>query len=290
MKPTPFLLTSLSLTLQITPSTANKLPYLTYNIDTILDCSYWYDNQDGHRTCESIRTAWQVSPEDFARWNPDLTVDCTGWETGHSYCVAVEAERGQQQHTSPSHITTAPTATRSSSGGVVTPVWSYLGCYTDDSSIHPLQTQLSSPAGEDLNPSKCEAACWAAEYPFVGLKGGDECWCGTYVDGGTSSSPRECNVPCAGDEAETCGGDGVFNVFQGVVDFSHLRSVTTASTMLDVESSSSGGGASTPTAMTSSTATSSASPSSSSSSASSVQTGGLPVWMSLILAAAQVVR
>lgn len=270
MKPPSLLLTSLSLTLQITPSTANKLPYLTYNIDTIPDCSYWYDNQDGHRTCESIRAAWQVSPEDFARWNPDLTVDCTGWETGHSYCVAVAAEQGQQQHSYITTTTTGPT-TASPSSAVVTPVWSYLGCYNDDSSIHPLQTQLSSPAGEDLDPGKCEAACWAAQYPFVGLKGGDECWCGTYVDGGTSSSPRECSVPCAGDEAETCGGGGVFNVFQGVVDFSHLHSVTTASTMLGMESSSSsGGGASTPTAMTSSTATSSASPSSSSSSASSV--------------------
>ncbi|KAJ6788243.1 hypothetical protein PWT90_10854 [Aphanocladium album] len=71
-------------------------PWLPYDVRTIQGCSFWYDSQ-GDRTCESVRDSWSVSPEDFARWNPSLSVDCKGWAVHQSYCVGVEAELASQR-------------------------------------------------------------------------------------------------------------------------------------------------------------------------------------------------
>ena len=86
------LLSSAWLTSLVHLATANKEPLLSYDIHTIKDCSYWYDNY-GKRTCESIRDAWGVSPEDFARWKPSLTVDCKGW--GESIPTALPSHRSR---------------------------------------------------------------------------------------------------------------------------------------------------------------------------------------------------
>ncbi|OAA60754.1 WSC domain protein [Cordyceps fumosorosea ARSEF 2679] len=182
---------------------ADTEPFLSYDIRTIKGCSYWYDNY-GKRTCESIRKAWEVSPEDFARWNPSLTVDCKGWSK-HAYCVAVASENTSSSTTS----TTTTTTTTSTS---VSPVWTDIGCYKD-ASIHPFQTQLAVP--NDLTRLECEGHCWDAGYKYVGFKAGTECWCGEYVQGDFSPSPTDCAMPCAGNASEICGGEGVFNVVAG---------------------------------------------------------------------------
>lgn len=200
-------------------ATANKEPRLSYHKDTITGCSFWYDNI-GTRTCESIRTAWGISPETFSRWNPPISLDCQGWAR-HSYCVAVAAEETSTTITpTSSTISSTTSATPSKS-----PVWTELGCYKD-ASTHPLATQLASSGGNSLTRSKCEIACWEAAFHYSGFKSGTECWCGTYVFGDLASNATDCNVPCSGNNTETCGASNLFNIMKGGIPYNQITTTS----------------------------------------------------------------
>ncbi|KAJ3480465.1 hypothetical protein NLG97_g8063 [Lecanicillium saksenae] len=184
---------------------ANKQPHLATDPKTIKECSFWYDNT-GDRTCESIRNAWKILPETFSRWNPSIGLNCEGWRF-QSYCVRVKAEETTSSPTS----TSTTSSTSSTTTETAPPIWTDKGCY-QDAATHPFQTRLSSPGGNDLTRAKCEASCWSAGYLYAGFKSGVECWCGKYVQGSLSPSASDCNVACAGNSSETCGGSTFFDV------------------------------------------------------------------------------
>ncbi|KAM3518625.1 hypothetical protein NHJ13051_008044 [Beauveria bassiana] len=188
-------------------ATADAEPFLSYDVHTIKDCSFWYDNY-GTRTCESIRETWSISPETFSRWNPSISLDCKGWSR-HSYCVGVIAELACSSSTTTSTSTSTATST-----STPPPIWTDRGCYAD-ASYHPLQTQLPAPAGKDMTRAKCESKCWNEGYQYVGFKAGTECWCGHYIDGSHTPFQSDCGSPCAGNSSESCGGDKVYNVLEG---------------------------------------------------------------------------
>ncbi|PQK16330.1 hypothetical protein BB8028_0006g06500 [Beauveria bassiana] len=188
-------------------ATADAEPFLSYDVHTIKDCSFWYDNY-GTRTCESIRETWSISPETFSRWNPSISLDCKGWSR-HSYCVGVIAELACSSSTTTSTSTSTATST-----STPPPIWTDRGCYAD-ASYHPLQTQLPAPAGRDMTRAKCESKCWNEGYQYVGFKAGTECWCGHYIDGSHTPFQSDCGSPCAGNSSESCGGDKVYNVLEG---------------------------------------------------------------------------
>ena len=190
------------------PAAAREYPLLTCDPNTIKSCIYYYDNRGGQK-CETVRKNYGISPENFHRWNPSISVTCEGW-TYQSYCVAVNEEQGSLS-VPPVTSTTASSTTTSRTRSIV---WTDQSCYAD-ASLHPLQTQLPSPAGADLSRRKCENACWKAEYAFAALKAGVECWCGDYVNGFWTDTQDACNIPCPGNRSETCGGDNAFNVLEG---------------------------------------------------------------------------
>lgn len=65
---------------------------MPYDFDTIKTCTWWYDNHHS-LTCKVRDWMFGISPEDFSRWNPSITLDCGNWEE-LSYCVVdVESER-----------------------------------------------------------------------------------------------------------------------------------------------------------------------------------------------------
>lgn len=206
MKSTLFVFAGLANLLGL--ATADADPWLSYDIHTIENCSFWYDNF-GTKSCERVREIWQISPETFHRWNPSISADCKGWSR-HAYCVGVLAELTSSSSTMTSTSTSTTTSTTRAS-----PIWTDLGCYTAAYVHDPLQTHLPAPAGSDMTRAKCEGKCWSDGYQFVGFKAGTECWCGNYVDGSYSSSPSDCGAPCAGNSSETCGGDKVYYVLEG---------------------------------------------------------------------------
>lgn len=196
----PFLAWTLSVS---HPATALDHPLMSHDPNTIKSCIYFYDNLGG-QSCETIRTVYGISPEDFHIWNPSISVNCEGWAR-HSYCVAVDKD-------TPIHPVTSTTTTTTTTRSII---WTDQSCFTDVATLHPLQTQLPSPAGKDLSRRKCENACWNAEFAFAALKAGVECWCGDYVNGNLANTQDECNIPCPGNGSETCGGKNAFNVFEG---------------------------------------------------------------------------
>lgn len=73
---------------------------------------------------------------------------------------------------------------------------------------------MSKEGGDaSLTISKCQNACYLAQLEFAGVKGGNECWCSSFVGGELASNKTECNMPCSGDKAKNCGGKDRINVF-----------------------------------------------------------------------------
>ncbi len=186
-------------------------PLMQWDLKTIGTCTYWYDNYKG-LTCKQVRDwMYGISPADFSRWNPSITLDCGNWQA-LSYCVEVRSEQASSRSSStPSATSTtssaAPTATRKPEllG------WEPLGCYVDDDTLHNHTTKAG---GDRLTVSACEAACFSDDFEYAGVKAGRDCWCGTFVGNSWTQNQNDCNIPCPGDAAQVCGGASVFNIFE----------------------------------------------------------------------------
>lgn len=90
-----------------------------------------------------------------------------------------------------------------------------LGCYFDNS---PVGKALSYPQdavnGDSLTTEKCLAACKKQGYPFAGTEYSGECWCGNVLGNQTYSVPdSDCNMPCKGDNTQTCGGPSRLSLY-----------------------------------------------------------------------------
>jgi hypothetical protein len=77
----------------------------------------------------------------------------------------------------------------------------YQGCFTDDWS-----RALPAFLGEGtFTQESCVAAAKASGYRYAGLQWYGQCFAGNQL-GYTQVSDSECNLPCTGDPAQTCGG------------------------------------------------------------------------------------
>ena len=83
----------------------------------------------------------------------------------------------------------------------------YLGCFIDVAS-RALPDQVFTD--NEMTAEKCQVLC--QEYSYFGLEFGKECFCGNKQPQ-TQTSEDECSFPCAGDRAQTCGGNGRINVW-----------------------------------------------------------------------------
>lgn len=186
--------------------------------DTIASCTHWYDNWMGEE-CKVVRDWYfAISPEDFHRWNPSISLDCKGWEEWHSYCIGVEGQSSSSSSTSATPKSTSTFKLAPTPTPTPTPVlegWEPMGCFIDD---HTLRTKSTREGGSTLTVEKCQAACWLDGFEFVGLKSGTECWCGTFVGGDWTKDQEDCKMPCPGDSTQKCGGDELFSVFRAVLE------------------------------------------------------------------------
>ncbi|KAK4247525.1 hypothetical protein C7999DRAFT_14483 [Corynascus novoguineensis] len=96
--------------------------------DTTPYCSWWWDN-DGSISCEDMPDIWDITLDDFVRWNPSLAAGCSALKTDMSFCVEAADEPPVSTTAKPtsSTSTTASTSRSSSSSsssssfGIVTP-------------------------------------------------------------------------------------------------------------------------------------------------------------------------
>jgi hypothetical protein len=185
-------------------------PLMSWDLNTIKTCTYWYDNDRGI-PCQEVRDLfYAISPADFSRWNPSITLDCGNWGA-HSYCVEVKSEQTSSSTSStPSATSTTTSATPTATRKPELLGWEPLGCYVDNQTLFNHTTKAG---GKQLTVDACEAACFSDDFEYAGVKAGQDCWCGTFVGNSWTENQDDCNMPCPGNASEICGGASVFNVF-----------------------------------------------------------------------------
>ncbi len=84
----------------------------------------------------------------------------------------------------------------------------YIGCYIDKPQ-RDINTQYTSTGSMTIEA--CAVTCRRQGYKFAGLQYGSQCFCGNrYGRYGKSSA---CNMPCAGNKSQTCGGTWANSVY-----------------------------------------------------------------------------
>jgi hypothetical protein len=93
--------------------------------------------------------------------------------------------------------------------------YDHLGCWTDDSSMgRALTYRQDKVDGATLTTEKCLLACRDGGFPFAGTEFGGECYCGVVIGNDTYAAPAsECDIPCNGNSAQSCGGRGRLNLY-----------------------------------------------------------------------------
>jgi len=98
-------------------------------------------------------------------------------------------------------------------GDVAPAGFTSLGCFTDS----PSSPTLTSGAFTDtanMTVGNCITICQSLFYTLSGVENGSNCFCSNVTTAGSASAPDSaCNVVCAGNSSETCGGSSSLNIF-----------------------------------------------------------------------------
>lgn len=88
--------------------------------------------------------------------------------------------------------------------------YTYLGCASEPDDSRALTDLVSVGL---LTRNKCLVICSYGGYAYAGMEYGRECWCG-HTLGDNVSMNGTCNMPCAGNASETCGGQLSLDLYQ----------------------------------------------------------------------------
>lgn len=90
--------------------------------------------------------------------------------------------------------------------------YGYYSCMTEASLSRTLG--LATTTNAKMTPQWCASFCSSQGYPVMGVEYADQCWCGTYPSGDSTTAPQsDCNMECAGDSSQICGGPDRLNVY-----------------------------------------------------------------------------
>lgn len=112
--------------------TASRNPELQWDPETAEDCVEWYSNSKGE-SCEYVRSYFGITPEQFHKWNPSLSLDCEPWDY-QSYCIVTLERLEEASKTKTTSTTVTPTSTTTTTNTAPTlgpspTSWTDLGCY-----------------------------------------------------------------------------------------------------------------------------------------------------------------
>lgn len=83
--------------------------------------------------------------------------------------------------------------------------WNPIGCYNDTGNPRTLLAVTHSSA--EMTPAQCLAYGGNGSYPYCGVEDGNQCYCGYSIQSSaTPANVNECNMTCAGNSTQTCGG------------------------------------------------------------------------------------
>ncbi|TDZ26026.1 WSC domain-containing protein [Colletotrichum orbiculare MAFF 240422] len=90
--------------------------------------------------------------------------------------------------------------------------YTFLGCQTEGTSGRALRG--ASYASDDMSTAACAAFCAKGSWQYMGLEYARECYCGDTTNAGSVPALlKECNMQCAGNKTEYCGGGNRLDLF-----------------------------------------------------------------------------
>ncbi|KAJ7578021.1 WSC domain-containing protein [Mycena floridula] len=90
--------------------------------------------------------------------------------------------------------------------------WAYSACYVDGAFGRVFTVEM--PATANNTVETCIAACDARGFNLTGVEFINECWCGNeMINGAVVADESSCNLGCAGDATEACGGANRISVY-----------------------------------------------------------------------------
>ncbi|KAF8908562.1 copper radical oxidase with WSC domains [Gymnopilus junonius] len=91
--------------------------------------------------------------------------------------------------------------------------WAYNSCWVDNA--HGRAFDFVVGGNPDNTIQSCIATCQANNFTIAGTEFSDECYCGnTLIDGAElASDPTSCNMGCAGNATQACGGPNRLSVY-----------------------------------------------------------------------------
>ncbi|KAN0122276.1 WSC domain containing protein [Hyaloscypha variabilis] len=98
--------------------------------------------------------------------------------------------------------------------------WSYYGCWNETTLAAGTNGARALAGGveEDLSTMTadvCLAYCKSASYTFAGIEYTRECYCANLLNAISNKLPdSSCDLPCAGNSSQICGGDLALTVYQ----------------------------------------------------------------------------
>lgn len=117
----------------------------------------------------------------------------------------------------PSTTLTTSTKTTTSTTAPAATGWNFRGCYTDNVSGRALVNNEVVPGGASgMSIEACQTECHSLGYTLAGVEYGDECYCDNKLENGgviASDGSAQCNMKCANNAAETCGGPNRLDLY-----------------------------------------------------------------------------
>ncbi|SPJ75358.1 uncharacterized protein FTOL_05089 [Fusarium torulosum] len=71
------------------------------------DCTWWETIIEDYQDCAYLEKSWHLKHSQFVEYNPTVKDDCSGMQSGHSYCVEVNNGIPRKDEASPSTTTQA---------------------------------------------------------------------------------------------------------------------------------------------------------------------------------------
>ncbi|TFY75770.1 hypothetical protein EWM64_g8241 [Hericium alpestre] len=90
--------------------------------------------------------------------------------------------------------------------------WNYSACYVDNASGRVFSDQL--PDNANTTVQSCVNACIGLNFTVAGIEFADQCFCGNdLIQGAVTAPDSDCNMGCAGNATEACGGPNRLSVY-----------------------------------------------------------------------------
>ena len=205
---------TLSSTTKTTSSTTTSIPSTSTSTSTTISTS---STATSSTTSSSTTTSSATISSITSSSTTSVSSTSSTTTTSSITTSSVKSSSTSSITTKSSSTTTSSTSATASATGLIVgqiPNWTYLGCYTEPSTVRALP--LKSFVTSNMTAEYC--ASLAVNYAYFGLEYHDECWVANTLSPGSVIAPStDCAKTCYGNSSEVCGGANRLNLYQATL-------------------------------------------------------------------------